>query len=186
MEHLAQGLVIGASGWADIREALRLADLVGEPLSHTADLARHRHRRGSAIVLMVVGQGTTDQTMRNWMRSGIPSAWRSPQGQEIYAADQASLTEADAQVARSVPNIELAVPAFAEQIILRTGSIERRTKMWAVNERGPATISRHRGARCSSTSRTSAIAAVMVLEVRSKLNCSARAMGTTQSDSNAL
>ena len=134
MEHLAQGLVTGASWLADIREALGSA-------WRTLWVSRFRTLLtllgivigvASVIVLMAVGQGTTDQTMRKLDAIGHTQRMAITPGSGNLRSRPGLLTEADAQVARSVPNIELAVPAFAEQIILRTGSIERRTKMWAV------------------------------------------------------
>lgn len=134
MAHMAKGVAHSASWATDVREALGSA-------WQTLWVSRFRTLLtllgivigvASVIVLMAVGQGTTDQTMTKLDAIGHTQRMAITPGSGNLRSRSGLLTEADAQVARSVPNIELAVPAFAEQIILRVGNIERQTKMWAV------------------------------------------------------
>jgi macrolide transport system ATP-binding/permease protein len=85
----------------------------------------------SVIVLVAVGQGTNESTMREMDTIGHAKRMAIRAGSGDLRSIQGLLTEADVQVAKTVPNIHIAMPAHSGEVFLRVGNIERRSSMWA-------------------------------------------------------
>jgi macrolide transport system ATP-binding/permease protein len=84
----------------------------------------------SVIALIAVGQGANEATMKEFNTIGHAKRMAIRAGSGDSRSIQGFLTEADVQMAKTVPNIHHVTPAHSEEVLLRVGNIERRSRMW--------------------------------------------------------
>ncbi|MBN9421891.1 MAG: macrolide ABC transporter permease/ATP-binding protein MacB [Candidatus Accumulibacter sp. 66-26] len=138
MEHLAQGVASGASWLADIREALGSA-------WRTLWVSRFRTLLtllgivigvASVIVLMAVGQGTSEATLAKMAAFG--NTHRMSIRPDTYGTRglRGVLTEADVRLVREVPNVDIAMPFLTGSAMLRAGATDASAALWSMGHEG--------------------------------------------------
>jgi macrolide transport system ATP-binding/permease protein len=133
MARMTQGLRANASLIADMRKAVASAwrTLSASRFRTLLTLLGIMIGVASVIVLMAIGQGTNEATMKEMNTIGHAQRMAIRAGSGDLRGIQGFLTEADVQVAKTVPNIHIAMPVHSEEVFLRVGNIERRSRMWA-------------------------------------------------------
>lgn len=133
MTPMAQGGGRNASWLSDVRESLTSAwrTLWASRFRTLLTLLGIVIGVASVIVLMAVGQGSSEQTIRQVNAEGKANRL-AVRGEQADSRNRPGvLTQADAQVASAVPNVEAAVPMHKPQVLVRAGGREYQTEMWA-------------------------------------------------------
>jgi macrolide transport system ATP-binding/permease protein len=134
MARMAQGVTRSASFPADVNEAVASAwrTLLASRFRTLLTLLGIMIGVASVIVLMAVGQGANEAMMKELNSIGHAKRLAIRAGSGDAGELQGFLTEADVQVAKSVPNIHNATPMHSTEVLLRVGSIDRHSTMFAV------------------------------------------------------
>ncbi|WP_322029502.1 MacB family efflux pump subunit [Paraburkholderia sp. J76] len=133
MAAMAEGVAHTASFLADAKEALRAAWRV---------LRINRFRTlltllgviigvASVIVMMAIGKGSEHEVIAKMASFGTNRMYVTPGGDNARGPG-GTLTMADVERVRGVPNVAAAMPFLQGQVTLRYGNADVQTSMWAV------------------------------------------------------
>lgn len=86
----------------------------------------------SVIVLMAVGQGTSEKTLEKSAAWGTHRMYVLP-GIDSSKGLRGTLTEADVRLVGTVPNVRVAMPFLRGQVMLRAGGADMLTAVWCVS-----------------------------------------------------
>ncbi|WP_306430697.1 MacB family efflux pump subunit [Bordetella genomosp. 10] len=141
---MATGVAHTASAWTDIREAMASA---------WRALGVNRFRTlltllgiiigvASVIVMLAVGNGTQAQVIAKMAVYGTNRMYVIP-GSDNPRALGGTLSEADVDVARRVPNVADTMPFLKGQVTLRAGNVDTSVSLWAVTSHAPRILNWH-------------------------------------------
>ncbi|WP_233234285.1 MacB family efflux pump subunit [Bordetella sp. LUAb4] len=133
---MEEGVSRTASAWADMREAL---------MSAQRSLSVNRFRTlltllgiiigvASVIVMLAIGTGTQAQVMAKLALFGAKRMYVIPGSDDPHAVG-GTLTEADVDIVRRVPNVDDATPFLAGHVTLRAGNVDTATTIWSIPSR---------------------------------------------------
>jgi macrolide transport system ATP-binding/permease protein len=133
-----------ASAWTDAREAVTSA---------WGALGTNRFRTlltllgivigvASVIVMLAVGQGTQAQVIAKMAVYGTNRMYVVP-GSDNPRAPGGTLSEADVDIVRRVPNVADAMPFLRGSVTLRVGSVDTASTLWAVTSHAPHILNWH-------------------------------------------
>ncbi len=138
MARMARGVAHSASWWVDAREALGSA-------WRTLWVSRFRTMLtllgivigvASVIVLMAVGQGTSEQTLQKMAAFG--DTHRMSIRPDTYGTRglRGVLTEADVRLVAELPNVDIAMPFLTGGAMLRANGTDSSTALWSMGHQG--------------------------------------------------
>ncbi|HEY1588908.1 MAG TPA: ABC transporter permease, partial [Rhodanobacter sp.] len=87
----------------------------------------------SVIVMLAIGAGTEREVIAKISSFGTNRMYVIPGGDNSRGPG-GTLSEADVDIVRSVPNVAAAMPFLQDQVTLRFGNIDVRTSLWAVTQ----------------------------------------------------
>ena len=141
MDHMARGVARSASVLSDAQEAVVAA-------WRTMWVSRFRTLLtllgiiigvASVIVLMAVGQGTSERTLQRSATWGTHRMYVLP-GIDSSKGLRGALTEIDVGLVGAVPNVRIAMPYLRGQVMLRAGGSDFSTQVWCVTADAPEVL----------------------------------------------
>lgn len=87
----------------------------------------------AVIVLVAIGQGNNDRTLKQLAAYGTHRMYVVPDVDEVTGR-LGALYEADVETVLGVPNVTLAMPFLQRDGVLRAGGHSRQMEVWSVNE----------------------------------------------------
>ena len=87
----------------------------------------------AVIVLVAIGQGNNDRTLKQLAAYGTHRMYVVPDVDEVTGR-LGTLYETDVETVLGVPNVTLAMPFLQRDGVLRAGGHSRQMEVWSVNE----------------------------------------------------
>lgn len=134
LDSMAAGAAHTASFLADANEALRAAWRVVwiNRFRTLLTLLGIIIGVASVIVMLAIGMGTQREVIAKMASFGTNRMYVSPGGDNARGPG-GTLSVADAERVRQVPNVEVAMPFVQGQVTLRYGNADIQTNLWAVS-----------------------------------------------------
>ena len=123
----------GAPLMADMGEALRQArrGLAANPIRTALTLTGIIIGVASVIALMAIGEGTKQSVLEQISAYGTNRLYVNP-GNATGRGPGGTLSVADVEIVRGVPNVAAAMPYLEQQVTVRYGNVDARTTATAV------------------------------------------------------
>jgi macrolide transport system ATP-binding/permease protein len=141
MSQMAEGVARTASVLADAREAVMAAwrAMWVSRFRTLLTLLGIVIGVASVIVLLAVGQGTSEKVLAKMATFGTNRMYVSPGGDSARGL-RGTLSEADAKLVAGVPNVRFGMPFLQGLITLRADDKDTTTSVWCVSSDAPAVL----------------------------------------------